>query len=84
MIETLFAFVLDDDDGREKLAVILAGRITLPLVGTANATVKLWPLARAVAESLGAQVRLVEYRRDHIIEAYTPLAVGHADCDLGT
>jgi len=71
-IESLFAFVLDDDDGNEGIAVLTGGRATLPLVAAEGGLDVLWPYARSIAAANATAIRLVEFSAPRVVITYDP------------
>lgn len=72
-IESVFAFVVVDDDGTEGVPAIMVDGVTYPLMGADLAMVEqLRPQARRVARQTGKAVALVHFSRRTLQETYQP------------
>lgn len=72
-IDSLFAFVVVDDDGTEGVPAIESDGVAYPLMGADLAMVEiLKPHARALAKMQGKPVSLVHFSRRTIQETYRP------------
>jgi hypothetical protein len=67
-IETIFAFVLRDDDGTEGIPATLVGPMQMPLVGAdMDRVASLEPIAQQLANASGKTIELVQFTtREHL------------------
>lgn len=72
-IDSVFAFVVVDDDGTEGVPAIESDGVAYPLMGADLAMVEiLKPHARALAKQTGKPVALVHFSRRTLQEIYQP------------
>lgn len=72
-IDSLFAFIIVDDDGTEGVPAVQVGELTIPLMGADLAMVKLLrPHAVAIAHQINKPVSLVHFSQRTLQEVIEP------------